>query len=230
MLAALLACALLPAGGCASAPSASDAVVRIDAERYDEAFDETIELLRDEGLDVVVRDRRGGLIETGGRTAGSLFEPWRADESDFAGTLENTIAWQRRRAIVELRPLAPDGRVVRDLAPSEPDDRIMPIVPPGGAAPLDEPDERGSEIEIDVRVVLERAFTPGLRRNDWTRVETTFTRDPLRDPPRDDDELIERARWTPVARDRTFEWRLARALASRLDVSVDDGAVGAGPE
>ena len=60
--------------------------MRVTAAEYDAVFVETVEFLRDEGFSVALRDRRGGLIATEGRAAGSAFEPWWWGQSDFGGT------------------------------------------------------------------------------------------------------------------------------------------------
>jgi len=149
-------------GGCAKAPGPD--LLRIDAGSYHDAFDAAMEASRINGLPLALRDRRGGVIETEPAFAASILEPWRDDNDTLGESLENSIAFQRRRARFEF---APAGTAPPSAAPT--------------ADPTTDPDLLGIEtrdldltaydgdLELRVLVIVERAHAMGVRRSTWSR-------------------------------------------------------------
>jgi hypothetical protein len=136
-----MAWALLAATGCAA--QRPPEVLRIDAARYQQAFDAALETARRHGMPPALRDRRGGIIETQAVLAASWLEPWRSDASR-----ESTVTMERRRVRFEFVAADPPA-VVRDLL------------------------EYQGAIELRVWVVVDRAYSPGVRRDTWSRALTT---------------------------------------------------------
>ena len=195
-------------GGCA-APAGED-VLAIGPGQYEAAFDAAVDVARANGLSAALRDRRCGLIETDPAVTPSLLEPWHVDGATPATRMDNTIAHQRRVARFEFTPAgfippgegeleALTGPDVLGLEPQRPD--LTQTVGP---------------LELRVWVYVERAHDPGLRRDTWSRRNTTRTR--IVEP---DGETLPATFWTPVARDRAFERRQLAAI------DAAQGAVGA---
>jgi hypothetical protein len=192
---------LIP-GGCAKSPGPD--LLRLDAGTYHEAFDAAMEASRTHGLPPALRDRRRGVIETQPALATSVLEPWHDDNATLGQSLENTIAFQRRRARFEFAPTgtAPpaatgDTAAVPDLLGVETRD-------------LDLSAYHG-ELELRVQVIVERAHTMGVRRSTWSRRSTT--RATIDSPAR---EGVPASFWTPVSRDEAFERRLLAAVDHAL--------------
>ena len=208
-----LNCRLLPLlliaspGGCAKSPDPD--LLRIDAGSYHEAFDAVMEASRTNGLPPALRDRRSGVIETEPAFAASILEPWRDDNATLGQSLENTIAFHRRRARFEF---APAGAAPPTAPPAVEDD------------PQTGPDLLGVEthdldltaydgdLELRVRVIVERAHAMGARRSTWSRRSTTHA---TIDAPASDGEIPAKF-WTPVSRDEAFERRLLAAVDQAL--------------
>jgi hypothetical protein len=216
-----LNCRLLPLllivipGGCAKSPGPD--LLRVEAASYHEAFDAAMEASRINGLTPALRDRRGGVIETEPAFAASILEPWRDDNASLGQSHENTVAFQRRRARFEF---APAGAAPPTAAPTAP-----PTSPPDAADDaLAGPDLFGietrdldltayeGELELRVRVIVERAHTMGIRRSTWSRRSTTRA---IIDAPASDGEIPVNF-WTPVSRDEAFERRLLAAVENAL--------------
>jgi hypothetical protein len=192
--------------GACSTPEARE-VLRIEAGQYGAAFEAAVEAARDAGMPPIVRDRRGGIIETEPEIAASLLEPWRLDGATLAARLENTLAFQRRRMRFEFAPAGFRADAAgADEALSGPD--LLDLEDHrADLTRLDEP------VELRVRVYLERAHEPGLRLDPWSRRLTTRTKILLDgEEPRPLDETF----WTPVARDRALEQRMLAAIEKRL--------------
>ena len=194
-----LACCLA-AGGCAT--SVGPAYLTIDSTAYAQAFDAAIATARANDMPPAMRDRRLGVIETTPSIAGSILEPWRGGNASFDQAMENTIVLQRRRARFEFTPAT-----IRDAAAGGPPDLLGLSGPP--------PDLTAFEgaVELRVSVVIERAYSPGIRRSTWSRTGTSravITR------PASDPETPTKPFWTPVARDTAFEQRLLALVAESL--------------
>ncbi|MHC4948343.1 MAG: hypothetical protein ACYTG1_08785 [Planctomycetota bacterium] len=215
----LVLSAAILAGGCAAkpAPTAPPPLV-IDAGRYDEAFDAAAEAARREGLVTAVRDRRGGVIVTEPRIASSLATPWGTHGEPFGQTLENTLVFQRRRARFDFTPRGADA-----LGLPSPDDRIGEAdLIALDAPPLDLTAVTGA-LELQVRVVLERAYKPGLRPDTWTRSMSTRTE--IIEPGPDGQPKALENFWIPVTRDLAAETRLLAAVERALAPDEEDVAV-----
>jgi hypothetical protein len=170
-------------------------VLQIAAADYPLAFDAAVEAARQAGMPAVLRDRRGGVIETNVEIAGSIIEPWRTDNASFDQAVENTIAFQRRHARFEF---APTGfRTIDAEHPS-----VLDLT------------TQDRDLELRVWVYVERANTPGFRRGAWTRRTASRTILPNFDQPD-----LSGIGWTPVARDRAYEQRLLADVASQLSSS-----------
>ena len=190
------------AAGCAS--SRGPEFLRIESDQYEQAFDAALEAVRRHDLAPTLRDRRGGVIETETSIAASLLDFWRGENASFGQTMENTIEYQRRQARFEFTPAAFHPRPDRDT--DEPDlfgEEAAPVDLTQGDGPL----------EIRVWVVVERSYTPGIRRDTWSRRLTTQTRitRPATDPAGPT-----RPYWTPVSRDTAFERRLLAEVEEAL--------------
>ena len=213
-----LATCLLALGGflcgCSSRPTFEPppATLALSGMDYETCFEQVVEVARDQGMPAVLRDRSGGLIETAPRISGSLFEPWRQDNASFVAGLENTIAFQRRRARFEFVPagfMAPE--------PTDPETLDGPPLPGAKDDDLLDMQTYDGPIEVRIWVYVERAFTPGMRNGTWTRSQTTFTSDRL-NPARGSstDTAFDRSKWTPVRRDEPYERLLLEALDKRM--------------
>jgi hypothetical protein len=226
-----IAAGVLAAAGCASrgGPSA----LAVPPASYGAVFDAAVEAGRRAGLHAALRDRRGGIIETESRIAGSILEPWRLDNAGVGESIGHTLNFERRRARFEFVPAGFRG-------PREP-------APPGAAtgpdllAAADEAAETdlsalaategAPNLELRVWVFLERAHTPGLRRSTWTRSKTSRARDPAAPDtslwePRGEmfrTRSIDRERggtmWAVVGRDPAMEQRLLADVARRISAA-----------
>jgi len=192
---------LIMATGCAR-PPAGPAFLTIESARYREAFDAAMAASRANDMSPSLRDRRLGIIDTDPSIAGSIIEPWRNGNDSMAQAWENTLVLQRRRARFEFTPASfrePQGTAVPDLLGV-------------AGSPLDLTTYQGA-VELRVSVVVERSFTPGIRRDTWSSRNTTRTvvRRPASSP-----ETPTTQFWTPVARDTAFERRLLAEVAGTL--------------
>ncbi len=192
--------------GCAS--SEGPEVIVLDAGTYHEAFDAAVETARRHRMPAEMKDRRRGVIETEAAHAGSLLEPWRTDNASFVQTLDNTFAHQRRRTRFEFIPAG-------FRPPAVPDDEDLPGPDVFAEdAPTMDLTQVDGELELRVWVYLERAYTPGLRRDTWSRRLTTRSRIHPTDP---EASPLPGRHWTPVARDKAYEKRLLGRIARILD-------------
>ena len=206
---AVVVTAVLVAAGCASAPPGPE-VLTVTAADYAAAFDAAVEAARRDGMPAVLRDRRGGVIETTPRVAGSILEPWRGDNASLEQAVENTVAYQRRRARFEF---ARAGFVPPDeITTTQP--LAGPDVVNAQQTPLDLTAETG-ELELRVWVYVERASMPGQRRSTWTRAKTTQAQ--LVYPEGMKDRRGVTVNWTPAARDPDYERRLLRHVQEIMD-------------
>ncbi len=194
-----LACCLT-AGGCAT--SVGPAYLTIDSTAYAQAFDAAIAAARVNDMPPAMRDRRRGVIETTPSIAGSILEPWRGGNASLDQAMENTIVLQRRRARFEFTPAT-----IRDAAAGGAPDLLGLSGPP--------PDLTSFEgaVELRVSVVIERAYSPGIRRSTWSSRGTSraIIRHPATDP-----ESPTMPFWAPVSRDTAFEQRLLALVAGSL--------------
>lgn len=193
--------AALPA--CAAKPQVADPHLLVPGDRYAEVFDEAVEAARRAGLPPALRDRAAGLIETEPRIAGSLFEPWLWREETLPQAAENTLLFQRRRARIEFTPLG--GMTSPPLSESG-ELAGAAIAGAIGRAPVDLA-TAGEPLELRVRVDIERAFVPGVKRDSWSRLLVTRYEDPLRP---------NLETWTPVGRDAVAEQRILQAIERSL--------------
>lgn len=216
MLAIVAALSVL--AGCATPPGPE--VIVVDRSRYGEAFDASIDALRDVGMETSLRDRDGGVIESQPRRSGGLLEPWRSDNDGIGQAAENSVATRRRRARVEF--------VATDFVPPEPNlDAVLKgpdvdSVRGRAAAPLDGP---GGPIELRAWVFVEQSFTPGVRRFPWTFQRTTTYIDPS-EPIDASEGVVEQGLWTPIGRDEAYERRLMAEIQRRIAPLAGEGNAG----
>jgi hypothetical protein len=190
--------------GCASKQGPER--LRVDADTYHAAFDAALEAAQKHGMPPTLRDRRHGVIETQPALASTVLEPWRGDNASFGQAVENTIAFQRRRARFEFTPA--DG-----AAAQEPDD--APETGPdllGLDVPELDLNTYAGDLELTVRVYVDQAYAMGIRRSTWSRRSTTRAQI---DSPSSDGSLPAEF-WTPVTRDEAFERRLLAAVDRAL--------------
>ena len=136
--------------------------------------------------------------------------PGRGDNASLEQAVENTVAYQRRRARFEF---ARAGFVPPDeITTTQP--LAGPDVVNAQQAPLDLTAE-GGDLELRVWVYIERATVPGQRRSTWTRSKTTQTQ--LVYPEGMKDRRGVTVNWTPVARDSDYERRLLRHVQEIMD-------------
>ncbi len=194
-----LACCLT-AGGCAT--SDGPAYLTIDSTTYAHAFDAAIAAARANDMPPALRDRRRGVIETTPSIAGSILEPWRGGNASLDQAMENTIVLQRRRARFEFTPAT-----IRDAAAGGPPDLLGLSGPPADLTSFE------GAVELRVSVIIERAYSPGIRRSTWSSAGTSVAviRRPATDP-----EATTRSFWVPVDRDTAFEKRLLALVAESL--------------
>lgn len=206
-------------GGC-SKPTGPEVLI-IDSGRYSEAFDAAMDATRDRGMPATLRDRRTGIIETEPCIAGSMVEPWRTDNSGFSQSMENSMAFQRRRARFEFIPAGFTSSPSLDAAGTHPALAGPDVV--GIDQPAMDLTTISGELELRVWVYVERAYTPGLRRSTWTRRETRPSKiiTPDGEPP-----LPDSTYWVPVKRDPAYERRLLAEVQEHLakqDIAVVSG-------
>ncbi len=199
----------LATGGCVSNSSGPE-VITVSAADYPQAFDAAAEVARHSGMPTTLRDRRGGVIETQPNVAGSVLEPWRSDNASLDQAVENTVAYQRRRARFEFMPAG--------AAPTGEHPTTQPLTGPdmiSAEQPSLDLSQAAGELELRVWVFIERADVPGMRRSTWTRSKTTQS---LLVYP---EGMKERTKgivinWMPVARDPDYERRLLREVQEML--------------
>jgi hypothetical protein len=195
-------------GGCAG--SNGPEVVMLPSTRYSEAFDSAVEAVRKQGMPASLRDRRQGVILTEPRYAGSLLEPWRTDNANFAQANENTLNFQRRRTRFEFAPVGYQPPVTAAEEGLTGPDVVA------GNLPITDLTSFDGELELRVWVYVERAFEPGVKRDPWSRSLTTKYRTVDSDGKTQKSEgLI----WTPVNRDRAYERRLLLAVQESMGLS-----------
>lgn len=205
---------LIALGGCAGGPD-GPAVVTLSSAEYDAALVAAVDAARDYGLRISFQDERSGVIETEPGRAPSFLEPWDRSNRTFALAVENTLAYQRRRARFEFTP-----RAFREQGIAQ-DASTGPNLLAATSEPLDLTKFDG-DLELRVWVYLERSHVPGIRRSTWTRRHTTRTE--IIDPPPAEQES-RRTTWTPVSRDPDLE----RELLAAVQTAVQDVAGSSAP-
>jgi len=206
-------------GGCAaSGPESRPAGLEFASAGYEDLFERTLAVLREQGYEPARIDRRFGVIETAPRPAGSLVEPWRwigAAESDPVAA---TVQYQRRIVRAEFRPVEqedaaapPDRGGLPPVAASDPSSDAAADVSPW-ADPLlvwpFVPAEHPGRLRLELACMIEEARQPGRRIETTSLSDTSTTRDPALAargiPPRF---------WTAVRRDHVVEEDLLALIA-----------------
>lgn len=214
VLVALLLTVQASMTGCASSEQArveSSSTITIEGVGYSACFDEALLVVRSAGMPPVLRDRAGGVVETAPRIAGSIFEPWRLDNSGLGEGIENTLNFQRRRARFEFVPAGFNPPPVRDSSVLS-----GPALPGSVADGTQDLRFYEGPIELRVWVYVERSFRPGLQNAAWTRSMTSFSTDSI-DRQTAGRTTSDESRWTPVRRDRDYELRLINAFKERVE-------------
>lgn len=187
-------------GGCAG--RGGPELVTVPEGEYAAAFDAALEAVRDVGMPAELIDRRGGVVETEYRVAGTVLEPWRSDGSDFSTAIETTVNHERRKVRIEFTP-------VRFEEPAEGEALTGPDVFGERDEVVDLTTFTG-RIEVRAWVQRERATAVGRRRGDWTRRSTTVAIDP------DSGLGPTQFFWTPVERDLALEHKLLAAIERKV--------------
>lgn len=173
-------------------------MLNVEPGEYLATFEAAAEAARSHGMRPVLRDPRGGVIETDATVAGSILEPWRDPGDAARTTIENTLHAQRRRVRFEFTQTDVD-----DVAASG--GRGVA----GDLSAIDLTRHDGS-LELRARVFIERAYEPGRQHSIWTsRVSSTMR------VPEPGDPTIDHAApfWVTVARDPDMERRLLARVA-----------------
>lgn len=246
-----LGTALLLTGGCTRGQDARPvpgSLLRIDRDRFDQAFDSVLAVAADEGFTVSLVDRRAGIIETEPRHAPSVLEPWHPDGSTLGTRFASTLNDRARRLRFEF--VAENREVTRIATEDLPGPDLLGFradaghggtgaAPAGpGAAPPQGPPASDAALVLRAWTWLERSHVPGLRRHPWSRSLTTRSGF---DGWTDDEAAWEALRRRPsagrrgsiqrevVERDPAFERRLLARIESRIralggaDDRVHDG-------
>ncbi|MGI9014459.1 MAG: hypothetical protein ACR2GY_09450 [Phycisphaerales bacterium] len=199
---------VLTLAGCASSRGPESIVVSPGA--YAQTFDAAIECARDMGLYPETIDRRAGIITTTPRMAGSILEPWDRQNASLSQSLENTLQHQRRVARFEFVPVDQAGDA--DDVPGE--------TSQASVVPLDPVDDDLTQSEhplrLDVIVMVEREYRPGIRRSTWTHhvQSRTIEIDAAGQPVQGGERF-----WTTVKRDHAAERRLLAAIDKRVQAT-----------
>ncbi len=218
----------------------------VDASRYNETFEAAVAAVRAKGYTTAFRDPEAGVIETEPVRAGTILEPWRSDNTSFAGTLEQTAGIRRRRvrieifsraeaeaaALAETAPAAAEPRSDATEPPIEGDDDTM-ITPPA-PAPAPAPARlRGPRLLAeagDVQLGPLHASGPLFMRavvsieqahtpglRRFTWSRLLTTRTIDPEEPIDPgDGVLATSRWTPIGRDHVYERQILDDVARRL--------------
>ncbi len=184
--------ALLSLLGCA--PSITAVELEVAPEDYDAAFAAAVEAMRDNRLTLDRVDQRLGVITSEPKTAGSILEPWRVDNSHFAQRFESTLHSQRRVVRIEFVDPA--------VTPADPDTYTY-FEPASATRPL----------RLRVTCDIEREQRPGARPEPAAVRRSTTTTDPLLKQ-----RGIPNRYWYAIDRDPYFEQRL---MASMVNANSD---------
>jgi hypothetical protein len=120
--------------------------------------------------------------------------------------VENTLAMQRRRVRFEFVPAGSSETPPDETAPTQSSVAIA-------LQPSIDLTQFSAPLELRVRVFVDRAQTPGVRRSTWSRAETTVAR--LVVPEGQDGGTY----WVPVHRDLAFEHRLLATVQQAMQSS-----------
>jgi hypothetical protein len=189
-------------GGCAS--TRGPEFLTLPADSYQAAFSAAVEAARKEGMPATFRDLRSGVIETDPNMTASVLEAWRSSNS-ISQSFENTMHFQQRRARFEFSPAA--------FQPSEPSDELSGPDLLHQQTPQVDLTEYDGPIELRVWVYVERGYSPGIRRDTWTRTATTRTELVPNDL---STEPLPRQFWVPQTRDEGSERRLLARIEKTL--------------
>ncbi len=198
-----LGCVISTLLGCAG--SSGPEVLDIPGDRYEQAFDTAVSVVRSHGMQPVVRDRREGVIETDSVIAGTVLEPWYGNAADLSQGIENTLSQYRMKARFEFLPrgfLESSGTGVG----TGPD--LL-----GVSMPLRDLANGSEPLELRVWVYRERKHTVGQRRSTWTRSAKSRANHVAGDPTWEE---TPGSFWTPVSRDEAAERRFLAEIARDL--------------
>ena len=195
-------------GGCTA--HRGPEVITIAPGQYQEAFSTAVALVRANGWEPEIMDRRSGVIETGPFQTGSLFEPWHLNTEDMPTIVENTLSKTRTKVRIEFRPvnqsqLAQSGRSDIDAA-----DFI---------GVEDMPDLSRTTTPLDLRawVFIEHGHLPNIMRSTWhSSLKSTPRRTGYdlawEQPPSG-------SFWIPTSRDRSAERKLLGRIEQALQTA-----------
>lgn len=183
--------------------------LEVQPSSYDQAFDATLEALRDERFTLDRVDRRLGVITTRPRPSGIFLEPWKGDNATVGQAMESTLHYQRRVVRVEFEPLGgrPTPEALGEAGDPTAADR-PPYLQINAPEPFFAPSEHGGTLVVNVRTFVERAHRPGLQIETVSLRESNVTVDPSLAA-----HGVPALFWEPVARDALMEQRLMRRIA-----------------
>ena len=186
-------------GGCAV--SKGPDVVYLDSSQYGAFFDSAVKTASIDGMKPVLMDRRSGVISTIPTIAGSFVEPWKPHPSTPRQGLENTLSLQRRSARFEFTP------VEMELITKNGDGELLgPNLLSGTVMDLTAYD---GPMELRVWVYVDRFYTQGIRRGNWTlRSESRTVVLPAQEPWNQ----VQGEFWTSMNRDVARERSILLAI------------------
>ena len=189
---------LLPSllfAGCSRQIVVADNPTSLDADQYEAYFDSAIQVLRDNGFVIDLRDYRFGKITTRPQGSPNLVEVWNSQNTTADQAIESTLVSEQRRVNVTFT------EVVRDVNPDP-------------ASNID------SGYMVQVEVILERKQIP-TRRMAGSARRNVFSN--LAAPPRDLIERgVTGSYWEPVGPDPYLEARLVKQITERVKANEDE--------
>jgi len=215
--------ASLPAGGltgCGASQTDVPNPIPVAGSEYEQVFEATVDVLRDNRFRIARQDRRFGVITTEPRTASMALERWHPDRTTSRRVLENTLNHQRYTIVTRLRPREDspeaDGENGSDSQPSAASEGNASTDAPPPEPVSGRPGEaRAAGYELAIEARLERRQLPPRTLHTAAVADTRVRRKAgVVRPLRTASGPIE-PHWRTVGRDREYERRLVATILTR---------------